>query len=180
MRGISLKAGNFNHTGGKFTEVTPRCTRHQCCPVGGSSRNKSRQWELSNWVWNLVINWFSESHTSSRDLWVGAVGNMRSRTKWRGVSGKDRLKEASRKLKTILKNCKKLNVSSEDLGSLKGTHRLQDVCNGDRETDNWLFYGTVGSGLLIVLLIVAVVSAALQDTLCTPNNTTKVSTRKIL
>ncbi|XP_054287085.1 uncharacterized protein LOC129002963 [Macrosteles quadrilineatus] len=96
---------------------------------------------------------------------------MRSRTKWRG--GKDRLKEASRKLKVILKNSKKLSISPEDLGRLKGASRLQEVCDEGKTSENWLFYGTLGSGFLVVLLLIFIISGALQDSMCAPKNTTK-------
>lgn len=101
---------------------------------------------------------------------------MRTKTRLRSSSGRDRIKEASKRLKCILKTSQKLGMSDDDLLSLRSVGSLKDACKHNQEPLSWVFLIFLTVGLLTSVVVVSIVFGGLGDSLnCVNSTSTKVS-----
>lgn len=100
---------------------------------------------------------------------------MRLKGKWRSTPGKDKVKEASKRLRVILKTSRKLAVASDDLNGLGVVSQLRAACRGYQDPSSWLFFGLIILAVLLGTLILTLVCGGLPDILTCGNTTSKVS-----
>lgn len=100
---------------------------------------------------------------------------MRLKAKWRSTPGKDKVKEASKRLRVILKTSRKLAVTSDDLNGLGVVSQLRAACRGYQDPSSWLFFGIIALAVLLGTFILTLVCGGLPDILTCGNSTSKVS-----